>query len=97
MMPRAISYSLRATAALPHHAPPPPPPHPPAPLPLPLQVTRLHSFAFPLAEVAVALMVACPDFVPLLVGRLHQVSEGGCRLYRLERGWRQGVGCERGW
>lgn len=38
-----------------------------------LQVTRLHSFAFPVAEVAVAVAAAHPDFVPLLVGRLHQV------------------------
>ncbi|PSC71897.1 Nucleoporin GLE1 [Micractinium conductrix] len=38
-----------------------------------VQVTRLHSFAFPLAEVAVAVMAAHPDFVPLLAARLHQV------------------------
>lgn len=41
-------------------------------------MTRLHSFAFPLAEVAVAVAVAHPEFVPLLVARLHQVwSEAG--------------------
>jgi hypothetical protein len=40
------------------------------------QVTRLHSFAFPLAEVAVAVMAAHPDFVPLLAARLHQVRIG---------------------
>ena len=45
--------------------------------PVPLQVTRLHSFAFPLAEVAVAVMAAHPDFVPLLAARLHQVGVGG--------------------
>lgn len=44
--------------------------------PPPPQVTRLHSFAFPLAEVAVAVMAAHPDLVPLLAARLHQV--GGC-------------------
>ncbi|KAI3431256.1 hypothetical protein D9Q98_004319 [Chlorella vulgaris] len=38
-----------------------------------VQVTRLHSFAFPVAEVAVAVMAAHPSFVPLLVARLHQV------------------------
>lgn len=38
-----------------------------------LQVTRLHSFAFPLAEVAVAVMASQPDMVPLLAARLHQV------------------------
>ncbi|KAL4440598.1 hypothetical protein ABPG75_003599 [Micractinium tetrahymenae] len=38
-----------------------------------VQVTRLNSFAFPLAEVAVAVMAAQPDFVPLLAARLHQV------------------------
>ncbi|GAB4823632.1 hypothetical protein N2152v2_010678 [Parachlorella kessleri] len=37
------------------------------------QVTRLHPFAFPLAEVAVAVASAHPEFVELLVGRLHQV------------------------
>jgi hypothetical protein len=41
--------------------------------PTPPQVTRLHSFAFPLAEVAVAVMAAHPEFVPLLAARLHQV------------------------
>lgn len=41
---------------------------------LPPQVTRLNSFAFPLAEVAVAVMAAQPDFVPLLAARLHQAS-----------------------
>lgn len=38
-----------------------------------VQVTRLHSFAFPLAEVAVAVMSSHPEFVPLLAARLHQV------------------------
>ncbi|EFN53838.1 hypothetical protein CHLNCDRAFT_135914 [Chlorella variabilis] len=38
-----------------------------------VQVTRLHAFAFPLAEVAVAVMAAHPDFVPLLAARLHQL------------------------
>lgn len=38
-----------------------------------VQVTRLPSFAFPLAEVAVAVMAAQPDFVPILAARLHQL------------------------
>ncbi|KAI7837388.1 hypothetical protein COHA_008755 [Chlorella ohadii] len=38
-----------------------------------VQVTRLHSFAFPLGEVAVAVMASQPDMVPLLAARLHQV------------------------
>lgn len=42
-----------------------------------VQVTRLHSFAFPLAEVAVAVMAAFPEFVDLLVARLHQVRTLG--------------------
>lgn len=47
-----------------------PPTHPPTHCP---QVTRLHAFAFPLAEVAVAVAASNPDFVPLLAARLHQV------------------------
>lgn len=39
-------------------------------------MTRLHSFAFPLAEVAVAVMASQPDMVPLLAARLHQVRLG---------------------
>jgi hypothetical protein len=42
-----------------------------------LQVTRLHAFAFPLAEVAVAVAAQHPEFAPLLVARLHQVSNLG--------------------
>lgn len=38
-----------------------------------MQVLRLHAFAFPLAEVAVAVAAAHPDFMPLLLVRLHQV------------------------
>lgn len=52
--------------------------------PLLPQVTRLHSFAFPLAEVAVAVMASQPDMVPLLAARLHQV------------GWRSGAGSSSG-
>lgn len=36
-----------------------------------VQITRLHAFAFPLAEVAVAVGAAHPDFVPLLLARLQ--------------------------
>lgn len=38
-----------------------------------VQITRLHSFAFPLAEVAVAVASMNPDFVELLLGQLHKV------------------------
>ena len=38
-----------------------------------VQVLRLHAFAFPLAEVAVAVAAAHPDFMPLLLARLHEV------------------------
>ncbi|KAL4527124.1 hypothetical protein Ndes2526B_g09162 [Nannochloris sp. 'desiccata'] len=37
-----------------------------------VQITRLHSFAFPLAEVAVAVAAAHPDFIELLLARLHE-------------------------
>lgn len=36
-----------------------------------VQIARLHSFAFPLAEVAVAVMATHPRFADLLVARLH--------------------------
>lgn len=39
-----------------------------------VQITRLHSFAFPLAEVAVTVAVGHPHFVDLLLSRLHEVS-----------------------
>jgi nucleoporin GLE1 len=38
-----------------------------------VQITRLHSFAFPLAEVAVAVGAAYPEFIDILLGQLHQV------------------------
>jgi len=37
-----------------------------------VQITRLHSFAFPLAEVTVAVAAAHPDFIELLLARLHE-------------------------
>jgi hypothetical protein len=39
-----------------------------------MQVTRLQSFAFPLAEVAVAVASAHADFVDILLARLQQVG-----------------------
>lgn len=36
-----------------------------------VQITRLHSFAFPLAEVATAVAAAHPDFIDLLLARMH--------------------------
>ena len=39
-----------------------------------MQVQRLHAFAFPLAEVAVAVAVAHPEFMDLLLARLHKAS-----------------------
>jgi nucleoporin GLE1 len=46
-----------------------------------VQITRLHSFAFPLAEVAVAVAAAHPDFAHLLLGRLHAVCPLTIPLY----------------
>ena len=37
-----------------------------------LQVQRLHAFAFPLAEVAVAVAAEHPVLLDLLLARLHQ-------------------------
>lgn len=38
-----------------------------------LQVQRLHAFAFPLAEVAVAVAGPHPEFLDILLARLHRV------------------------
>ena len=38
-----------------------------------VQVVRLHSFAFPLAEVAVSVAAVFPDFMALLLAKIHQV------------------------
>lgn len=38
-----------------------------------VQITRLHSFAFPLAEVAVGVGVAHPEFIAMLIARLNSV------------------------
>ena len=43
---------------------------------------RLHAFAFPLAEVAVAVGAAHPAFMPLLLARLHQAL---CCVATLQR------------
>ena len=32
-----------------------------------------HSFSFPLAEVAAAVILQCPDLGPCLLAKLHQV------------------------
>lgn len=46
-----------------------------------VQITRLHSFAFPLAEVAVAVAAAHPDFVDLLLARLHDACPLAIPMY----------------
>lgn len=46
-----------------------------------VQITRLHSFAFPLAEVAVAVAAAHPDFVDLLLARLHEACPLAVPMY----------------
>ena len=38
------------------------------------QVALSHAFAFPLAEVAAAVAAAHPDFLPLLLAKLHHVG-----------------------
>ena len=64
LMARPWLHATRRDSQLTRRAAPPPPPY--------SQVTRLHPFAFPLGEVAVAVMAAHPDLVPLLAARLHQ-------------------------
>ena len=46
-----------------------------------VQITRLHSFAFPLAEVAVAVASAHPDFLPFLLARLHDACPLSVPVY----------------
>jgi nucleoporin GLE1 len=46
-----------------------------------VQITRLHSFAFPLAEVAVAVAAAHPDFIELLLARLHEACPLAVPMY----------------
>lgn len=46
-----------------------------------VQITRLHSFAFPLAEVAVAVGNAFPKFVELLIARLQENNPLNVPMY----------------
>ena len=46
-----------------------------------VQITRLHAFAFPLAEVAVAVGAAHPDFLDILVARLHDACPLSVPMY----------------